>query len=212
MAGRPGGLGCGRSTSDFQSAGEEVRIHARCRLPCRSAARGLLVGLIVAAALAGCARPGTDRLVTTPAERASWPRPPAGTLAVRVERVVDGDTFEVAVAGRRESVRLIGVDTPETVAPGRPVEPYGPQASAFAKHWLAGRTVRLAGDAEPRDRYGRLLAYVYAGDVFVNRELVRRGVAQPLTVPPNVRHADEFRRLAARARGEGSGLWSACAS
>jgi micrococcal nuclease len=209
VAGRPGGLGCGRSTSDFQSAGEEVRIHARCRLPCRSAARGLLVGLIVAAALAGCARPGTDRLVTTPAERASWPRPPAGTLAVKVERVVDGDTFEVAVAGRRESVRLIGVDTPETVAPGRPVEPYGPQASAFAKHWLAGRTVRLAGDAEPRDRYGRLLAYAWLGDgTFWNALLLAEGYAETLTIAPNDAFTELFSRLATAARSAHRGRWA----
>jgi micrococcal nuclease len=194
-------------------------MHARCRR--RSAARValarsslvLLAGLAVAAGLAACARPGTDRLVTTPAERASWPRPPSGTVTVRVERVVDGDTFEVAVAGRREAVRLIGVDTPETVAPGRPVERYGPQASAFAKHWLGGRTVRLAGDAEPRDRYGRLLAYAWLADgTFWNALLLAEGYAETLTIAPNDSFAALFDRLATAARSAHRGLWANAAT
>jgi micrococcal nuclease len=72
--------------------------------------------------------------------------------------------------------------------------------------------VRLVRDADERDRHGRLLAYVYAGDLFVNEALVRGGYAQPLTVPPNVRHAERFRRLAEEARRAGSGLWTACSS
>lgn len=176
-------------------------------------ALALLGGLAVAAGLAGCARPGTGRLVTTAAERSSWPRPPPGTLAVRVSRVVDGDTFEASVAGRREAVRLIGVDTPETVAPGRPVEPYGPQASAFAKHWLTGRTLRLAGDAEPRDRYGRLLAYAWLGDgTFWNALLLAEGYAETLTIAPNDTFAGLFARLAAAARTAQRGLWANAAT
>ena len=129
-------------------------------------------------------------------------------------RVVDGDTIHVQVDGRREKVRYIGVDTPESVKPGTPVQCFAKRAGAFNRRMVAGERVRLVLDAEHRDRYGRLLAYVYrASDgVFVNAALVRRGYAQPLTIAPNVAHAKEFRRLAAAARHAGRGMWSACRS
>jgi micrococcal nuclease len=134
--------------------------------------------------------------------------------AGRVVRVVDGDTIHVEVDGRREKVRYIGVDTPESVKPGAPVQCFAKRASAFNKHLVAGQRVRLVADAEARDRYGRLLAYVYrASDgLFINATLVRRGYAHTLTIPPNVAHAGEFRRLASAARRAGRGLWSACRS
>jgi micrococcal nuclease len=130
----------------------------------------------------------------------------------RVVRVVDGDTIHVQVGGVREKVRYIGVDTPETHRPGTPVQCYGRAATAANARLVEGRRVRLERDVEARDRYGRLLAYVrLAGDGrFVNAELVRAGYAQALTIPPNVRHAAEFKRLAASARRAGRGLWSAC--
>ena len=130
----------------------------------------------------------------------------------RVVRVVDGDTIHVEVDGRREKVRYIGVDTPESVKPGTRVQCYAKRSSAFNKHLVAGQRVRLVPDAEARDRYGRLLAYVYrtSDGLFVNAALVRRGYAHTLTIPPNVAHAGEFRRLAATARRAGRGLWSAC--
>ncbi len=132
----------------------------------------------------------------------------------RVVRVVDGDTIHVQVDGRREKVRYIGVDTPESVKPGTPVQCFAKRAGAFNRRLVAGERVRLVLDAEHRDRYGRLLAYVYrASDgVFVNAALVRRGYARPLTIAPNVAHAKEFRRLAAAARHAGRGMWSACRS
>jgi micrococcal nuclease len=130
-------------------------------------------------------------------------------VAAEVQRVTDGDTFVAEVGGRRERVRVIGVDTPETVAPNRPVEPYGRQAASFAERHLTGATVRLAGDAEPRDRYGRLLAYVWLADgTFWNALLVAEGYAQQLTIPPNVTYAGLFRRLAAEARRQDRGLWA----
>ena len=91
---------------------------------------------------------------------------------------------------------------------------FAKRASAFNAQLVAGERVRLVPDAEARDRYGRLLAYVYrASDgLFVNAALVRRGYAVPLTIPPNVAHAAEFRRLAAAARRKGRGLWSSCRS
>ena len=130
----------------------------------------------------------------------------------RVVRVVDGDTILVSLGAREERVRYIGVDTPETVKPGAPVECFGKKASARNKELVAGRRVRLVRDAEERDRYGRLLAYVYRADdgVFVNAALVRDGYAEPLTIPPNVAHAGELASLARAARHAGRGLWNAC--
>ena len=130
----------------------------------------------------------------------------------RVVRVVDGDTIHVRVGGREETVRYIGVDTPESVKPGAPVECFAKRASAFNHRLVDGEKVRLVRDAEARDRYGRLLAYVYRerDGLFVNAELVRRGHATVATFPPNVAHEDEFRRLARRARLSGRGLWGKC--
>jgi endonuclease YncB( thermonuclease family) len=148
-------------------------------------------------------------LATSKAERASWPDPPRGAVAAKVQRVVDGDTFVASVNGRRERVRVIGVDTPESVDPNRPDEPFGEEASNFAKHYLNDRTVRMAGDVEPRDRYGRMLAYVWLADgTFWNALLAAEGYAQQLTIPPNVTYADLFRRLVGEARRENRGLWA----
>ncbi len=131
-----------------------------------------------------------------------------------VLRVVDGDTIHVRVRGQDESVRYIGVDTPESVKPGTPVQCFAKRASAYNDRLVAGERVRLVLDAEHRDRYGRLLAYVYRerDGLFVNAALVRGGYAVPLTIPPNVAPADEFRRMAATARQNGRGLWSSCRS
>jgi micrococcal nuclease len=130
-----------------------------------------------------------------------------------VVRVVDGDTIRVRLGDRTERVRYIGIDTPESVKPGTPVQCYAKRAAAANAALVAGRRVRLVGDVEHRDRYGRLLAYVYReGDgAFVNAALVRDGYARTLTIPPNVEHAAEFARLARAARGAGRGLWRACA-
>jgi micrococcal nuclease len=148
-------------------------------------------------------------LATGKAERAAWPDPPRDAVAAKVQRVSDGDTFVASVRGRRERVRVIGVDTPESVAPNTPDEPYGEEASRFAKFHLDGETVRLAGDAEPRDRYGRMLAYVWLADgTFWNALLVAEGYAQQLTIPPNVAYAGLFRRLAGEARRKDRGLWA----
>jgi micrococcal nuclease len=127
--------------------------------------------------------------------------------------VSDGDTVRVRLdSGRVERVRYIGIDTPETVKPDAPGECYAERARDFNERLVGDRDVRLELDVEERDRYGRLLAYVYAGGAFVNAELVRAGYAEPLTVPPNVRHVTAIRRLARDARRHGRGLWRACAS
>lgn len=130
-----------------------------------------------------------------------------------VERVVDGDTIVADVGGSRERVRLIGIDTPESVKPNSPVECYGKEASAHTKELLPeGTRIRLVLDVEERDRYGRLLAYVYrASDgEFVNLALAADGYAGLLTYPPNVAHVEDFRAAVRSAREQNLGLWSAC--
>ena len=134
---------------------------------------------------------------------------PASATAL-VTRVVDGDTVEARIDGEVEDVRLIGVDTPETVKPGTPVQCFGPQASRFAHRLLEGRRVRLVFGVERRDPYGRLLAYAYLDGRFVNATLVRRGLARTLTIPPNDRFAPRLGRLELGAARAGRGLWGAC--
>jgi micrococcal nuclease len=151
-------------------------------------------------------------LVASVAAIAVLVRPHDEDTTARVLRVVDGDTILVSVAGREERVRYIGVDTPESVKPDTPVQCYAKQAAARNDALVAGRDVRLVTDAEARDRYGRLLAYVYRAEdgLLVNLALVRGGYARPLTIAPNVAHADEIASAARAARRARRGLWSAC--
>jgi micrococcal nuclease len=151
------------------------------------------------------------------------PGPSHGTVV----RVVDGDTLEVRLdGGAVETVRLIGVDTPETVKPDTPVQCFGPAASSFEHRVVEGRRIRLLPGDEPRDIYGRLLAYVWLQpnirrlshnsgrsahrERFVNAILVRRGLARILTIPPNDRFAERFAELQSRASRSARGLWGAC--
>lgn len=130
-----------------------------------------------------------------------------------VVSVSDGDTFTVEVGGAKEKVRLIGVDTPETKHPTKGVQCWGPEASDFTKSVLTkGTRVRLVRDIEARDRYGRLLAYVYLADtnVFFNLELVRLGFARPYPFEPNTTHESDFAAAAWEARDADRGLWGAC--
>ena len=152
----------------------------RCSFYCCFLAAGLAVGLLVLA-------PGPAR-------------------AQRVERVVDGDTIIVSGVGR---VRLIGVDTPESVDPRRPVEFFGKEAGAFTKRLVDGKRVRLEHDWERTDRYGRTLAYVYLSDgTFVNAEIIRQGYGHAYTRFP-FKHLDRFRQFEREARQAGRGLWGA---
>jgi micrococcal nuclease len=143
---------------------------------------------------------------------------PSGPTRARVTHVVDGDTIDVELPnGDDETVRYIGIDTPETVKPDTPVQCGGPRAHEVNERLVRGRTVTLRFDEEHRDVYGRLLAYVYlpgagpgGSPLFVNAELVRRGLARTLTIPPNDSFASLFARLAARAGAAGRGLWGHC--
>jgi micrococcal nuclease len=151
----------------------------------RAATRAAATTAAAALALSACSSLGT---AFTP-----QPMPPSTAVAVNavVVRVVDGDTVVMKVGTKEERVRLIGIDTPETVAPDRPVQCYGPEASAHTKELLpAGTYVHLDRDVEARDDYGRLLAYVTRATdgLFVNVELAADGFADALSIPPNTAH------------------------
>jgi micrococcal nuclease len=130
-----------------------------------------------------------------------------GGLEGTIVRVVDGDTVHVRVGNVVEKVRYIGVDAPEIHHPRRGEEPGGREAAAVNRALVGGRRVRLELDVQLRDRHGRLLAYVWVGDVMANAEMVRRGYAHVLTVPPNVRHQRRFLALERQAREASRGLW-----
>jgi len=133
----------------------------------------------------------------------STPAPVAGTVV----RVVDGDTIHVRIGARVEKVRYIGVNTPEVHHPTRGEEPGGREAAEVNRRLVEGQAVRLELDVQERDRYGRLLAYVWIGDLMINAELVRLGYAQVMTIPPNVRYQEVFLKLQREAREAGRGLW-----
>ena len=135
----------------------------------------------------------------------------AATAPYRVVEVLDGDTIVVTRGdGRPETIRLLGVDTPETHHPTKPVQCFGPEASAYTTRRLLGRTVQLEDDVETHDIYGRRLAYVYLdGDRFED-ELLRRGYARLLVIQPNVTHARTMLDDELFARHHHSGLWGEC--
>jgi micrococcal nuclease len=139
---------------------------------------------------------------------------PAAAVEAVVDRVVDGDTVVVLVAGERERIRLIGVDTPETVKPDAPVDCFGPEASAFTTDALpVGSTVWLEDDASQgdADRYDRLLRYVWTeGGGLLNQQLVASGLGEEDTYDQPYRYRDAFVAAEAAARDTGAGLWGAC--
>ena len=127
---------------------------------------------------------------------------------VTVSRVVDGDTIEISPAiNGIEDVRLIGMDTPETVDPGEEVEPLGPEASSFAADSLTGQSVGLEFDVEREDQYDRLLAYVYLGGEMFNEVLVEEGYAQVYPYEPNTMYEGRFEAAQEQARAAGIGIW-----
>jgi micrococcal nuclease len=148
-------------------------------------------------------------------------REPSGYERAVVTRVVDGDTIEVRITDRLDGpgagrarvgadydVRLLGIDTPESVDPDSPVECYGPEASAATAALVEGETVTLVRDVEERDQYRRLLRYVYLGEEMVDARLVANGYAVAYSYPPNVRHAELLTELTRAARAQGRGLWA----
>lgn len=129
-----------------------------------------------------------------------------------VFRVIDGDTVVLKFGGETEMVRLIGVDTPETVHPTKGVECFGPEASAFTKQTLKVKTkVRLLRDVEARDKYQRLLVYLFLPDgTLFNNLLIEQGFARTLAIAPNTAFASQFAASESSARDRRVGLWQSC--
>ena len=155
------------------------------------------IALVLALLLAGC--------------RSTAKPPPTGDATI--VKVVDGDTIIASIDGKEENVRLLGINTPETVKKNWPVECYGPEASKLTKSLLPpGTTVRLERDIEARDAYNRLLAYVYRTEdgLFINLELMRQGDAREMSFKPNTAHSTDFHDAATVAQAAGRGLWSHC--
>ena len=200
------------------------RSRARTRGAGRRALLGLavvLVGAVVVIAFpqlldGGATSGSSDGTVRPPSADASVPSSvPAAAVPATVERVVDGDTVVVVAAdGARERLRLIGVDTPETVKPDAPVDCFGPEASAFTTDALpVGSTVWLEDDASQgdADRYDRLLRYVWTeGGGLLNQQLVASGLGEEDTYDQPYRYRDAFVAAEAAARDSGAGLWGAC--
>lgn len=124
------------------------------------------------------------------------------TLTGKVIKVADGDTLTILVDGQKERIRLVGIDTPEKKQPV-----WGPRTKDFTTRLAMGKTVRVETDVEERDRYGRVLGYVYVGKTFLNLELVRQGYAMLYTSPPNVAHTDAFLAAQREAREAGRNIW-----
>lgn len=154
---------------------------------------------------AGTTSPAVEAATTTPSTD-----PGQGRTNALVTSVIDGDTIEVRFRGRPLTVRLIGIDTPESVAPGEPVQCYALEASAYTTERLDGERVRLEFDAERTDPFGRTLAYAWLGDELFNETLVREGYAFVTTFPPNVRYVDRFRAAQRGARSADRGVWGRC--
>jgi micrococcal nuclease len=169
--------------------------------------------LLIPCTLSACVSPPP---VMTPAHASATELPPtpptardpllaptsaSGLVEARVLQVIDGDTIEVDIDGGTYAVRYIGIDLPE------PEQPGGPIATLANRQLVEGQTVRLEKDVSETDRYGRLLRYVYVGELFVNAELVRMGYARVTTYPPDVRYSQLFTQLEQQAREEGRGFW-----
>lgn len=159
---------------------------------------------------------------TKPVEQNTSPTPtfkpqtaPANKNIVlaKVVEVVDGDTIKVDLgSGNIKTVRYIGIDTPETVDPRKTVQCFGKEASAKNKELVGGGTVGLEKDVSETDKYGRLLRYVYMGDLFINQELVAQGYAHSSSYPPDIKYQDKFTASEKQARASNKGLWGACST
>lgn len=170
-----------------------------------------MTGLGAALLCVACAVTSPTYVSTGPV--AGDPRPPGRAFDARVDRVVDGDTFIAVRRGERLRVRLIGVDAPESVRPGYPVECWGPEASrALTRMLPVGSRVRAAyQDGGRRDIYDRELWDVWLPDgTFVQARLVRRGAAEAVAYAPQTDHADRLDDVERGARLRDAGLWGAC--
>ncbi|MCV9887404.1 thermonuclease family protein [Metabacillus halosaccharovorans] len=130
-------------------------------------------------------------------------------LDAEVTKVVDGDTLHVMISGKKETIRLLLVDTPETVHPTKQVQPFGPEASNYMKEKLNGEEIQVELGIGERDKYGRLLAYVYHDNQMLNKLLLEKGLARVAYVfEPNTKYIDEFNEIQKQAQNEQVGIWS----
>jgi micrococcal nuclease len=167
-----------------------------------------LIALLLLLA-AGCA--GNTGPAVSPASESASPSssaPANGRLEGKVTRIIDGDTVEVTIGDRKETVRMLLVDTPEIKKPGTDVQPFGPEASAFTKETLEGNQVTLERDVSERDQYGRALYYIWIGDKMFNELLLEKGLARVAVFPPDVKYVERFRELQKKAEEEAAGIWS----
>lgn len=128
----------------------------------------------------------------------------------KVISITDGDTFKIDYNGKEKKVRLIGVDTPESVSPNKEKNNnYGKKASEYTKKRLKGKKISIEFDVQQTDKYGRLLAYVYLEDgTMYNKELLEKGYAQVATYPPNVKYVEQFEKIQKQAREDNIGFWA----
>jgi micrococcal nuclease len=133
------------------------------------------------------------------------PTPPPGYAVVT--KVVDGDTIKISTG---QTVRYIGIDTPETVDPRRPAGCFGKEASAKNSELVLGKTIRMEKDVSETDKFGRLLRYVYVDDQFVNETLVKEGYAYAASFPPDISKQDVFTAAQREAKTSKVGLWNKC--
>ncbi len=122
-----------------------------------------------------------------------------------VKRVIDGDTIKL---DNGQTVRYIGIDTPETVHPSKPVQCFGKEASEKNKELVEGKEVTLKKDISETDKYGRLLRYVYVDGIFINDYLVRNGFASSFSYPPDIKYQEQFKEAEEEARNDNRGLWA----
>lgn len=159
----------------------------------------------------------TDKKVAQPAastvtkpKNDEQSKSPSGVVlqSAVVKRVVDGDTLKVEIDGKEETVRLILVDTPETKHPQLGVQPFGIEASAFTESSLNGKEIGLEKDVTDRDRYGRLLRYIWVDGELFNQKLITKGLARVAIYQPDVKYIDQFRTSQQKAQQKGIGIWS----
>ena len=171
----------------------------------------VIFSLLLGSFILGRVSKGIKFPVPTPIPTSTTIPTPAALSAIsesfKVTRVIDGDTIEIEGG---EKVRYIGIDTPETADPRKPVQCFGIEASKKNKELVEGKTVRLEKDITDRDRYSRLLRYVWVDDIFVNLELVKQGFASSYAYPPDIKYQEEFLAAEKEAREAKRGLWEAC--
>lgn len=144
---------------------------------------------------------------TAPTNTNEAPKTQNSNALFKVTRVIDGDTIELE---NGERVRYIGIDTPETVDPRKPVQCFGVEASRKNKELVEGKSVRLEKDITDKDKYNRLLRYVWIDDILINLELVKQGFAHSYSYPPDIKYQDRFRLAEQQAREAKIGLWNSC--